>query len=79
MSMTNVKTNFYYVNVCKGEYEKKMSRLWCKIVLKIGVEQTQENERSYFYLQHLWGPSSKKLAKKNLCVHQNVFFNTFLN
>jgi hypothetical protein len=45
---TNVKTN--YVNICKDEHEKNMTRLWCKIVLKIDVEQIQRNERSYFYL-----------------------------
>jgi len=27
-----------------------MIRLWCKIVLKISVEQIEENEGSYFYL-----------------------------
>ncbi len=27
-----------------------MTRLWCKIVLKISVEQTKGNEGSYFYL-----------------------------
>jgi hypothetical protein len=39
--MTNAKTNFYYVNVCKCEHEKKMSRLWCRIVPRIGAEQTK--------------------------------------
>ncbi len=27
-----------------------MIRLWCKIMPKISVEQTEKNERSYFYL-----------------------------
>jgi hypothetical protein len=27
-----------------------MKKLWCKIVVKIGVEQTKGNEWSYFYL-----------------------------
>jgi hypothetical protein len=27
-----------------------MTRLWCKIVAKIGVEQTEKNEGSYSYL-----------------------------
>jgi hypothetical protein len=38
MCKINVKTNIYYVNICKHEHEKNMTRLWCKIVLKIGVE-----------------------------------------
>ncbi len=50
MCKTNMKTNFYYVNICKHEYEKNMTRLWCKIMLRTGVEQTEGNERSYFYL-----------------------------
>ncbi len=50
MCKTNVKTNIYYINICKHEYEMNMTRLWCKIVFKIGVEQTKGNERSCFYL-----------------------------
>jgi len=46
--------NLNYANICKHEHEKNMTRLWCKIVLKIGVEQTKENEGSYFYL-YLFG------------------------
>jgi hypothetical protein len=47
MCKTNVKINFYYINICKHEHEKNMIRLWCKIMPKIGVEYI--NERSYFY------------------------------
>ncbi len=46
----NVKVNIYCANICKHEHEKNMTRLWCKIVLKIGVEQIKGNEGSYFYL-----------------------------
>ncbi len=44
------ETNIYYAHICKHEHKKNMKRLWCKIVLKIGVEQIEGNERSYFYL-----------------------------
>ncbi len=44
-----MKTNFYYVNIYKHEHEKNMTRLWCKIVLKTNVEQTEGNEGSFFY------------------------------
>jgi hypothetical protein len=47
MHKKNVKTNIFYVNICKHEHEKNKTRLWCKIVPKIDVEG---NERSYFYL-----------------------------
>jgi len=50
MCMTNVKTYIYYVNVCKYKHEINLTRLWCKIVPKINVEQTKGNERSYSYL-----------------------------
>jgi hypothetical protein len=30
-----------------------MTSLWCKTVTKISVEQTEENEGSYFYLYPL--------------------------
>jgi hypothetical protein len=36
-----VKTNFCYTNICKHEHENNMTRLWCKIVLKICVKQTK--------------------------------------
>jgi hypothetical protein len=50
MCKIKVKTNLYYTNICKHEHEKNMTKLWCKIVLKIGVEQTEKKEGSYFYL-----------------------------
>ncbi len=40
MCKINMKTNIYYVNICKHEHGKNMTRLWCKIVLKTNVEQT---------------------------------------
>jgi len=54
MYKTNVRIFFYYVNICKYEHEMNMTRLWCKIVLKVNVEQIKGNERSYFYL-YLFG------------------------
>jgi hypothetical protein len=50
MCKTNVKTIFYYANICKHEHEKNMTRLWCKIVLKTCVEQIEINEGSYSYV-----------------------------
>jgi hypothetical protein len=50
MSKINVKTYFYYANICKHEHEKNMTRLWCKVVLKINVEHIKRNEGFYFYL-----------------------------
>jgi hypothetical protein len=50
MSKTNMKTNLYYVNICKHEHEKNITRLWCKIVFKIDVELIEGNEGPYFYL-----------------------------
>ncbi len=41
--------DFYYFNICKHEHEKNMTRLWCKIMPEIDVEQTEGNEESYFY------------------------------
>jgi hypothetical protein len=38
----------------KNTRPKNMTRLWCKIVVNIGVEQTKKNEGSYFYL-YLFG------------------------
>jgi hypothetical protein len=38
MCKINVKIDIYHTNICKHEYEKNMTKLWCKIVLKICVE-----------------------------------------
>ncbi len=50
MCKTNMKTYIYYVNICKHEHEKNITRLWYKIVLKTNVENIKGNEGSYFYL-----------------------------
>jgi hypothetical protein len=50
MCKINLRTKFYYANIYKHEHEKNMTRLWCKIMFKISVEQIEVNERSYFYL-----------------------------
>jgi len=50
MCKTNVKIDIYYVNICKHGHERNMTKLWCKIVPKVGVEQIEGNEQSYFYL-----------------------------
>jgi hypothetical protein len=50
MCKANVKKSLYFANICKHEHGNNMIRLWCKIVLKIGVEQIEGNERSYIYL-----------------------------
>jgi hypothetical protein len=50
MCKTNVKMDFYYANMCKHEDEKNMTKLWCKILLKIGVKHIEGNEGPYFCL-----------------------------
>jgi hypothetical protein len=50
MCETNMKMYIYYANICRHKHEKNMTRLWCKIMLKISVEQTERNEGLYFYL-----------------------------
>jgi len=50
MCKTNVKMNIYFINICKYEYEKNMTMLRYKIMLKIGVEQIERKEGFYFYV-----------------------------
>jgi hypothetical protein len=71
-----MKVDIYYDNICKHEHEENMTRLWCKIVSKINVEHIEGNESSYSYFILLWGPSSKKLPRKLVCVHKikKLFF-----
>jgi hypothetical protein len=46
MCKTNMKMNLYYVNICKREHKKTMTRLWCKVVPKINVEQIERMKGS---------------------------------
>jgi len=46
----NTKTNIYFVNICKHEHGKNMIRLWCKVMPKTNVEQTEGNKGPIFYL-----------------------------
>jgi hypothetical protein len=50
MCKTNMKMDFYYINICKHEHEKNTIGLGCKIVLKTCVKYIEGNEGSYFYL-----------------------------
>lgn len=50
MCKTNMKMDLYYANIQKHEHEENMTRIWCKIMFKTGVEHTKRNEKSYFYL-----------------------------
>ncbi len=54
---TELRTKTWYVqnkcenksllaNICKHEHENNMTKLWCKIVFKTGVEQIEGNEGS---------------------------------
>jgi hypothetical protein len=76
--MTNAKMNFYYVNVCKCEHKKKMSRLWCKIVPRIGAEQTKGNKRSYFYL-YICGKLAQRNFQGGFYVCIKMFFKKLFN
>jgi hypothetical protein len=42
--------DLYYVNICKHEHEKNITRLWCNIVPKTGLEHIEGNETTYSYL-----------------------------
>ncbi len=50
MCKTNMEMDLYYAKICKLEYKKNMTRLWCKILPKIVVEQIEKNEGFYLYL-----------------------------
>jgi hypothetical protein len=79
MCKINVETDLYYAHICKHDYEKNMTKLCCKIMLKIGVEHIKGNEGSYSYL-YPFGTWLKKTSKEALCVHQvRKFFENFLN
>jgi hypothetical protein len=55
MCKTNMKMNLYYVNICKHEHDKVM----VQNCAKIGVENIEGNEESYFYL-YLFGDLAQR-------------------
>jgi hypothetical protein len=50
MCKTKVLTKIYYDKVRKCKHENNIIRIWCKIVIYIGVEEIKGNMESYFYL-----------------------------
>ncbi len=70
MCIINMKKNLYYVNVCKHEHEKNLTRLSCKIMLKINVEQIEGNEESYSYLYPFGDLVQGSFQGGFLCVHK---------
>jgi hypothetical protein len=42
MCKTNVKTNFYYANICKHEHEKKWQGYGAKSCLKLEMNKLKE-------------------------------------
>jgi hypothetical protein len=67
MCKTNMEINLYYANICKHEHEKNMTRLWCKIVFKTIVEQTERVEGSYYYL-YPFGDLAQVSFHESFCV-----------
>jgi hypothetical protein len=67
MCKTNVQTDLAYANM---NIKENITRLWCKIVSKTGVEQTKRNEGTYFYLYPFGDFNPKKFPKMFLCVHR---------
>jgi hypothetical protein len=51
MCKTNMEMDLYYANICKHKHEKNKTKLWCKIVPKTNVKQTEGNKGSYSNLQ----------------------------
>jgi len=73
MCKTSVTIDFYYVNICKHEHGKNMTRLWCKIVLKTGVEQIEGNERFHFYFYPFGHLTQGLIINVNIYVTLYIF------
>jgi hypothetical protein len=69
MCKTNVEMNIYYVNKCKHEHEKNMKGYGVRSCLRLMLNKLKEMKGPTFTYTPL-GPSSKKLSKRLLCVHQ---------
>ncbi len=74
MCKTNVKMDLYYINICKHECEKNMTRLWCKIMPTSDVEQTKRNEGFIFIYTPL-GTLLKEVSKEaSMCASSKKVF-----
>jgi hypothetical protein len=67
MCKTKMKMNIYYTNVCKHEHAKNMTRLSCKIVLKM-LNRPKEMMGPNFIYTPL-GTYLKEASRRILCVH----------
>jgi len=80
MCKTNIKTNFYYVNIYKYGHENNMTRLWCKIMPKTNVKHTKWNEGPYNSYLYPFGDLTKWSFHGDFCVHQvKKFFENLYN
>jgi len=56
-----------------------MTRLWCKIMPKTNVEQTEKNEASYFYLYPFGDLGQESFQGGFMCAsNKEVFSKPFL-
>lgn len=79
MCKKKTKTKPYFYNVWKHKLEMKERRLWCKIILEIGVEQSQNNEKNYIYLYSLANFVQRNFYEDFIwSTIQRTFLNTFL-
>ncbi len=74
MCKINVKIYLYYVNIHKHEHEKDMTRLWCKIMLKISVELSERNEGFYVYLYPFGDLVQGRSKEVSICASRKQTF-----
>ncbi len=66
--------------ICKHEHEKNMTRFGARSCLKLMLNNLKKM-RGPTLIYTLWKPSSRKFAKRILCVHQVIrkFLENFPN
>jgi hypothetical protein len=80
MCKTNVKMNFHYANICKHEHKNNMTKLWCKMCLRLVLNRSKKMKGPTLIYTFL-GTCFKEVSKEAfVCVsNKKVFFKNLSN
>jgi hypothetical protein len=68
MCKRNVKMDISYAKICKYEHENNLAIYSVRSCLRLMFNRLKEMKNPTLFISH-WGPSSRKLIRKLLCVH----------
>ncbi len=79
MCKTKIQIYLYYDEIRKHKHENSITRLWCKIITQIGVEQIENIKVFYFYLYPFGDLTQRSFhGGFHVCIDYGSFLKGFL-